>query len=223
MGHPLEGKLEAEIKCMDIHAMNKLYGTDPVFVYDPDNKSNRPVPGYQDNVMIYWDLYPQSIKDLFIQSFTVGLTTPGKRVTEKKWMEAFANMVTGIKNCSCGAEVFYDELKVSRGVAHTCWNCGKAVQFPASLIVGKSRVILNDDAKIYSHNTNGDFDINTVNGSVVQNPKDPSLWGIKNNSNTNWTYIKPNGEQVPVAPGRSALIAKGIRIDFGQLIGEFDN
>lgn len=26
MGHPLEGKLEAEIKCMDIHAMNKLYG-----------------------------------------------------------------------------------------------------------------------------------------------------------------------------------------------------
>ena len=25
LGHPLEGKLEADIKCMDIHAMNKLY------------------------------------------------------------------------------------------------------------------------------------------------------------------------------------------------------
>ena len=53
MGHPLEGKLEAEIKCMDIHAMNKLYGKNPIFIYDPNDKSNRPVKGYQDNVIIY--------------------------------------------------------------------------------------------------------------------------------------------------------------------------
>ncbi len=58
MGHPLEGKLEADNKCMDMHAMNKLYGSHPVFIYDPTDKSNRPVPGYQDNVIIYWDMYP---------------------------------------------------------------------------------------------------------------------------------------------------------------------
>ena len=69
MGHPLEGKLEAEIKCMDIHAMNKLYGKNPIFIYDPNDKSNRPVKGYQDNVIIYWELYPQVIRDLFIKSF----------------------------------------------------------------------------------------------------------------------------------------------------------
>ena len=221
MGHPLEGKLEADIKCMDIHAMNKLYGTNPVFVYDPNNKTKRPVPGYQDNVRIYWDLYPQSIRDLFMQSFTVGLTNPGKRVTEKKWMETFANLMFGITKCSCGAEVFFDEEKTAKGVAHTCWNCGKTVAFPASLIAGKSRVLLLKDTELYAHTTTGNYDINTVVGTVIQNPKNPNLWGIRNDSNDNWTYIKPDGQQIPVASGKSAAIAKDVKIDFGQLIGEF--
>ena len=45
VNHPLEGRLEANIKCMDYAARVKLYGTDPVFIFDPDNKTNRPVKG----------------------------------------------------------------------------------------------------------------------------------------------------------------------------------
>lgn len=222
MGHPLEGKLEASIKCMDIHAMNKLYGSHPVFVFDPNDKSNYPVRGYQDNVLIYWDLYPQQLKNLFTQSFTIGLTAPNKRVTEKQWLEAFANLMSGIMPCpKCGAEVFFDEEKSGTGVAHTCWNCQKPVQMPASLIVGKSRVLLKKGAKLYSHHINADFDMTTVVGEVVQNPNNPNLWGIKNESKDNWTYIKPDGMQVPVAVGRSAGIAKDVKINFGQLTGEF--
>lgn len=221
MGHPLEGKLEADIKCMDIHAMNKLYGTNPVFIYDPNNKTNRPVKGYQDNVIIYWDLYPQSLRDLFTQSFTTGLTEPSKRVTEKKWMEAFANLMSGIVKCSCGAEVFFDETKAAMGVAHTCWNCGRVVNFPAALVVGKSRILLQKDAKIYAHHVTGNYDMKTVVGTVVQNPKNPALFGIRNEGTDNWTYIKPDGQQIPVASGRSAAIAKDTKIDFGQMTGEF--
>lgn len=222
MGHPLEGRLEANIKCMDIHAMNKLYGTEPVFIFDPQNKTNRPVKGYQDNVLIYWDLYPQHIRDLFTQSFTVGLTTPSKRVTERKWMEAFANLMSGIMPCpKCSAEVFFDEAKAEKGAAHTCWNCGHTVSFPASIVIGKSCVLLHKGAKLYSHHINGDYDMSTVVGEVVQNPKNPNLWGIRNDSKDNWTYIKPDGMQIPVASGRSAGIAKDVKIDFGQMTGEF--
>lgn len=154
MGHPLEGKLEAEIKCMDIHAMNKLYGKNPIFIYDPNDKSNRPVKGYQDNVIIYWELYPQVIRDLFIKSFTVGLTAPNKRVTEKEWLEAFANLLSGIVLCpKCGAEVFFDAQKHDNGIAQTCWNCKSIVPMPATLIVGKSRVLLQKDAKLYAHHS----------------------------------------------------------------------
>lgn len=222
MGHPLEGKLEADIRCMDIHAMNRLYGTNPVFVFDPNNKTNRPVKGYQDNVLIYWDIYPQIIRDLFMKSFTEGLTAPNKRVTEKQWLDAFANLMTGIITCpGCGAEVFFDESKVANGVSHTCWNCGRATQYPVSIIVGKSRVLLKKGAKLYAHNIYGNYDMDTVVGEVVQNPNNPNLWGIKNQSKDNWTYIRADGQQIPVAVGRSAAIAKDAKIGFGQLIGEF--
>lgn len=222
LGHPLEGKQEADIKCMDIHAMNRLYGTHPVFVYDPQNKTNRPVKGYQDNVIIYWDLYPQVIRDLFTKSFTDGLQYPNKRVTEKQWMDAFANLMTGIMTCpDCGAEVFYDEQKVVTNVGHSCWNCGRIIQYPVSIVIGKNRVLLNRNAKLFSHSICGDYDMSTVSGEVVQNPNNLNLWGIKNKTASNWTYIRADGQQVPVAPGRSAAIAKGVKIDFGQITGEF--
>ena len=222
MGHPLEGKLEADIKCMDIHAMNRLYGTRPVFVFDPVNRENRPVKGYQDNVLVYWDIYPQSIRDLFTQSFTTGLSSPNKRVTEKQWLDAFANLLTGIMTCpKCKAEVFFDPVKVERSVCHTCWLCQTAVQYPASIVVGKNRVLLNREAKLYSHDIYGDYDMNTVVGEVVQNPSNPKLWGVKNLSRDNWTYIRADKQQIPVAVGRSAAIAKDAKICFGQLTGEF--
>lgn len=222
VGHPLEGKLEADIRCMDIHAMNRLYGTNPVFIFDPVNKTNRPVKGYQDNVLIYWDLYPQSFKNLFIQSFTEGLHSPNKRVTEKKWLEALANLMSGINHCSnCGAEVFFDETKSDTGVNHICWNCTNLVKMPVSLIVEKNRILLLKEAKIYAHHICSNYDMTTVVGTVVQNPNNPSLWGIRNESDENWTYIKADGMQIPVAKGRSAAIAKGVKINFGQMIGEF--
>ena len=222
MGHPLEGKLEADIRCMDIHAMNKLYGKDPIFIFDPNDKSNRPVKGYQDNVLIYWPLYPQAIRDLFTRSFTTGLTAPNKRVTEKEWLDAFANLLSGIVHCpKCGAEVFFDAQNYDNGVEQRCWNCNHTVPMPATMIVGKSRVVLQKDAKLYAHHIYGNDDMKTVVGTVVQNPTNPNLWGIRNESRDNWTYLKPDGTQIPVAVGRSAAIAKDVRIDFGQMIGTF--
>ena len=64
--------------------------------------------------------------------------------------------------------------------------------------------------------------MDTVVGAVVVNPKNPSLWGIRNMTNGNWTYIKGDGTQIAVAPGRAASIAKSARIDFGAVEGEFE-
>ena len=40
--HPLEGQKEAAIKCFDLPAMTKLYGTEPLFIFDPANASQPP-------------------------------------------------------------------------------------------------------------------------------------------------------------------------------------
>ena len=222
VNHPLEGKLEASIKCMDMAAREKLYGTDPVFIFDPNNKSNRPVKGIHDNATIYWPIYPEKLRQMFIKSFTVGLKEPAKRITELEWMTTFANMMSGIVHCpQCTAPVFYDEDLESQGAGHVCWNCSNSITVPAKLIVGKNRVLLGLDTKIYRHHIYGDYDMNTVVGTVVQNPNNPNIWGIRNEDTVNWTYEKADGTQIPVSPGRTAGIAKGVKIHFVNGIGEF--
>ena len=106
VNHPLEGKLEANC-CMDMAARVKLYGTDPVFIFDPNNKTNRPVKGIHDNATIYWPLYPEKLRQMFTRAFTVGLNEPSKRITEPEWMTLFSNMMNGMLQCSCGAQLFY--------------------------------------------------------------------------------------------------------------------
>jgi hypothetical protein len=54
----------------------------PVFVYDPDNNANRPVRGVHDNVINAWRLYPDFIKQAFIDAFTVCIKDPDRRKAE---------------------------------------------------------------------------------------------------------------------------------------------
>lgn len=221
LNHPLEGKLEASIKCMDLYAMEKLYGTNPVFIFDPDDKSNRPLRGYQDNANEFWAVYPTQLKRLFTHAFTVGLKEPSKRITEKQWLNAFANLMCGIMTCSkCGCENFYDAEREKLGAAHICWNCNTRLKNPVKIIIDKNIVLLStSNSKLYSHHINRDYDMSTIVGSVNQNPKNPNIWGIRNDSNENWTYCSPGGEQTIVAPGRSARIAIGAKIRFKNFEG----
>ena len=222
VNHPLDGKLEASIKCMDMAARVKLYGTNPVFIFDPNNKTNRPVKGYQDNALIYWPIYPEKLRQMFTKAFTEGLTSPNKRITEPQWMDLFANMMSGTMQCpKCGARVFYDMDLEKSGAAHTCWNCQNTMQVPVKIVIGKNVVLLNQNSRLTHHHVYGDYDMDTYVGSVVQNPKNPNLWGIRNEDKVNWTYEKADGTQIPIEVGRTAGIAAGVKIHFTDAVGEF--
>ena len=62
----------------------------------------------------------------------------------------------------------------------------------------------------------------TIIGEIVVNPNNPSIWGVRNKTTSNWTYQKADGSQVTVGKDKSATIAKGVKIDFGNVIGEFE-
>lgn len=172
---------------------------------------------------MFWALYPKQLKDLFTTSFTVGLKQPNRRITEAKWLDTFANLMSEIMICpNCGAEVFYDFQKEENGVAHICWGCQRTVMVPSKIVIGRNAVLLLANTKIYKHHIEGNHDMDTVVGEVVQNPNNPNMWGVKNLSKENWTYIKADGTQIPVAEGRSAAIARDAKIDFGQNIGAMD-
>ena len=218
--HPLEGAVEANIKCLDGKAMEKIYGKEPIFIWDPVNKSNRPIPGYQDNALIFWDIYPSYIKDLFTQAFTVGLKDANKRIVENQWKEAIARLRNSIMYCNyCGAENFYDLQKVKQNQNHHCWQCKGVVTLPPRIKLSSQLIMLNQDTLLYAHHVKGNFDFTTLVGKVSKHPTQPNRWGLTNASSENWTLTRKSGESVVIEPGKTAPLATDAKINFGPAEG----
>ena len=223
--HPLEGKRELAIKCLDLPAMNKLYGTEPLFIYDPGDDSNRPVPGYHDNAIAFWPLYPQFLRDLFTEAFTVGLHDPHERIRESEWRGAMVRLRDSIVYCAhCGLENFYDAdaLQAAGGQPGDCWSCGAQIQLPPRVRIGKQIVMLNHDTQLFPHHVDDQrmYDFSQPVAEVVQHPKDPNIWGLKNLSDEKWVVTAADGAQKDVEPGRSVTLAVGVKVNFGQKEGE---
>ena len=225
--HPLEGKKEAEMKCFDLPAMNKLYGFEPLFIFDPNDTSNRPVTGYQDNAIIYWAIYPKFIRDVFTQSFTAGLNDVHSRIRESEWRRQLLRLKDSIVDCGCGAENFYDEDELkANGHLKPCWNCQKTLVLPPRIRIKHSAgqeltVMLNSNAELYPYHLYParKNDITPAVAKVVQHPTNPSIWGLKNLTADVWTFTD-NGELKTIEQGKSVTLATGITINFGQARAE---
>jgi eukaryotic-like serine/threonine-protein kinase len=225
--HPLEGKKESSIHCFDLPAMTRLYGSEPVFIFDPVDASNQPVPGFHDNALAFWPLYPAFLKNLFTQSFTDGIRDPDHgRVRETTWRTAMSRLRDSIFYCGCGAENFYDAdaVKAAGSWTGSCWHCGRALQLPPRIRIGKSVVMLNHDAKLYIHHLDAAVPLafHTPVAVVTQHPSDPRLWGLKNLTGQRWTATGADGTVRDVEPGRNLLLAVGTRVHFGKTEGEIN-
>jgi DNA-binding helix-hairpin-helix protein with protein kinase domain len=220
--HPLDGAKEAAIKCLDMPAMNKLYGTEPIFIFDPTDASNRPDPKYHQNAIVYWPIYPQFLKDLFIRAFTDGIRDPQNgRVRESEWRSALVRLGDAIIHCAhCSRENFAQDT-VPGETPNSCWHCHRLLQRPPSILFGRNRVMLSHDAKLFSHHTDGNrpFDFSQATAELSQNPNDPSQWGLKNLTHQKWVVTVPDGGIRDVEPGRSVRLTPGSRIQFGSVEG----
>jgi serine/threonine protein kinase len=225
--HPLEGKRELDIKCLDLPAMNQLYGTQPLFIFDPNDDSNRPVPGFHDNALAFWPLYPQFLRDMFIRSFTDGLSDPvNGRVRESEWRAAMVRLRDSIYYCPhCGLEAFYDveALRTSGGDPGSCWSCGQQLALPPRIRIDDDIIMLNFDTQLYPHHIDDSrlYDFSRPVAEIARHPTDPSIWGLRNLSNDKWTVTSDDGQTfTDVPPGRSVTLGVGTRINFGKLEGE---
>ena len=220
--HPLEGRKEAEIHCFDLPAMKKLYGLEPVFIFDPQDNSNRPVPGLHDNAIIYWEIYPEFLRELFTRAFTDGLRDPEGRVRESEWRKAFVKLRDSIIYCSkCGAENFYDAEKLREGRSHLCWACNSEIRLPPRIRIGEAVVMLNHDTKLFPHHLGGElYNFDVPIAEVAQHPKQPDVWGLRNLSQDTWTVTRQDGTVLQVCPGKSLTITLGVEINFGRAKGE---
>jgi len=223
--YPLDGRKEYEIHCFDRPAMERLYGSNPVFIFDPYDKSNEPVPGYQDNAIAFWAIYPAFLKALFTKSFTTGLRDPvNGRVRETDWRGQLSRLRDSIFYCTCGAENFFDleRLRQESGPM-LCWSCRAPLHLPPRMRIGNTIVMLNPSSQLYPHHLGGSLDgvdFSKPFGEVTRHPTDPSRLGLKNLSTEVWTATV-DGELLEIPPSRNVAVKNGTKIHFGKTDGEF--
>jgi DNA-binding helix-hairpin-helix protein with protein kinase domain len=226
MHHPLEGKKELAIKCLDLPAMKKLYGTEPLFIFDPSDQSNAPDPQHQRNALVFWQIYPEFLRDLFIKAFTQGITDPQHgRVRESNWRTAMVRLRDSLIYCPhCNAENFHDagNSAADNKPSRRCWSCGRQLQLPPRIWFGRASVMLNHDTSLFPHHTDEErkYDFAKAIATVTRHPSDQTVWGLKNLSDRIWSTTNIKGEINDVAPGRSVTLSPGTRINFGHLEGE---
>jgi len=226
MHHPLEGKKELAIKCLDLPAMKKLYGTEPLFIFDPSDQSNAPDPQHQRNALVFWQIYPEFLRDLFIKAFTEGIADPQHgRVRESNWRSAMVRLRDSLLYCShCNAENFHDagNSAAENNPARRCWSCGRQLRLPPRIWFGRTSVMLNHDTSLFAHHTDEErkYDFAKRVAAVTRHPSDQTVWGLQNLSERVWSTTNIKGEINDVAPGRSVTLSPGTRINFGHLEGE---
>lgn len=224
--HPLTGKKEADIRCFDQAAMTKLFGDEPLFIFDPDDHSNEPVKGYQDNPLAYWPIYPQFLRDLFTKAFTDGIKDSlNGRIREIQWKEAMIRLRDSILYCnSCSTQNFYDAdtLKQSGGKLKPCWYCKQEIVLPYRIRIDKNTIMLNHDTKLYPHHIdeNRMYDLSQPVAEVSRHPTNPKIWGLKNLTSEKWSSTKSDGTVQDIIPGKSVPLYSGTKINFGSKQGE---
>jgi eukaryotic-like serine/threonine-protein kinase len=218
-GHPLEGvKTDAAYSWgmsaeSESQVAMRAFGLEPVFVFDPNDRSNRPRPG--DPMLTWWPIYPRFFQELFEQSFTAGLSNPlTGRVPEGIWRRALIRLSDCVSRCSCTASVFYDpdnpELR--------CWHCGKVPVRPPLFQLPGGKLVLSEGAVITSHHLHKDWNYESVLGVVEAHPGKPGDVVLRNVSSDDWT-MTPDGEaEIKVAPQRR-LGVRPMVIDFGSVQG----
>ncbi len=204
-GDPLEGSRVLKSVCLTEEAERRHYGFEPLFVYDPDDDSNRPVRGVHNNIIKFWQIMPDYIKEAFEFSFTVGLNEPQKRLIEKQWLDLLKKMRGEITACSCKNQNFLSAMKTDDEGKLIC-PCGIHFAKPLSLVGEKSSVLLFDGAKLFDENAN-------ARAEVVRNKKNPALWGLKNLTESDWSYTLPNGTEKTAQSGGAAPIFVGTQIN----------
>ena len=197
---PLKGEMELQIRCFDEPARRKIYGEDPVFIFDPDDDRNRPDPEVHQAAVITWPIYPRRLQQLFEKTFGAGMKNPSARVRTGQWCEALAACLDHRLICPhCGQEAF-----ATPGQPSHCWDCGKEIGSPMQLKTERGTVFAQPDNELYPHHFNT-FTAERIDepfGRVQPHPSDPSILGLENLSNVPWIAICTNGQSIEVAPGR---------------------
>ena len=221
--HPLDGKAEAAVAILDNEAEMRLYGTRPVFLFDPDDTSNGPLAGFHDPIVRRWRALSEPVRELFRRSLGPGLHRSSERVVETEWRSAMTRLRDTIFPCPhCGTE---HALDADDGDASpeifVCVYCERRIPTPARLVIGREVVALAPGSRLYPHHVSQArrYDFDAPAATVEAHPSDPDALGLRNQSGVPWSCRLPDGRLIGLASGRAIRLVDGLEIDFGRRRG----
>lgn len=215
--HPLDGRREAEIQVLDAKAEERLYGREPLFLFDPRDDANGPVPGLHDAIVARWQSLGAPLQRLFVRSFTAGLADPRARVLESEWRSVLrAAIDAGVACPACGFEHVVEVARDRATLAQTCRACGAALPRVPLLRVGRRAWTLTDGERIDAAAIGGGAG---TGAALERHPTRPELLGIRNLTARRWRVSLPEGGEHGVEPGRAVRVVAGMRLDFGEVSG----
>jgi len=216
-GDPMEGEKVVKDICLTEASELKHYGQQAIFVYDPEDASNRPVRGIHDNVIKFWRIYPEYIREAFTRSFTTGIKEPNKRIIENEWQKLFIRLRSEIITCTCGRTNFTSMFEKKDDVYYRCPKCGSDIVTMA-FSNRDYRIPLYVGSKFYECEVDPKSDnFENTAGELVENKLKPGMLGIKNDSENTWSVKMPDGKFYDIAPGKGFPLWKGLEIDFGAV------
>ena len=205
LDHPLEGKRSLLPNSPEL--TTKLYGSEPLFIMDPKDKSNGPVPGTHDNSLMVWKCLPKYMQDIFIKAFSKeSFENPKARPKEIDWLKVLTRFRSEIVPCSCGNEVF-----TQNGNSTKCDKCGKIVKVPFKLIFRDYATPAIKDSRIYKCQL-GVYNVEEALDPIasVVSKKDSDSLGIRNKTSKTWNALTPSGKSKKVAPDEAIPLKNGI-------------
>lgn len=212
--HPLEGKRWNDITLLSPEDSMRLYGTDPLFIYDPEDSSNAPVPGVHNNVLMRWSFLPEYMRDIFIKAFSrQAMENPSRRVNEIDWLQAlcrFRSDIVKCKNPECGGEVF-----LNNAASTQCDCCGTVYNVSNKIMLPMYEIPVVPKARIYQCQL-GTCSLEEALRPVAVMVSKEGKPGIKNKSGMIWAATTPGGKRKKVEPDDVIPIKPGITFKVGD-------
>lgn len=207
LNHPLEGK-RSLAPAMTPKLQTELYGNNPLFIMDKENKANEPDPLIHKNILDVWPDMPDYMQELFSDAFSQkALKVPAARPMELEWLKRLVRFQNSIIPCTCGNEIFVQDESVC-----ICRKCGKKWKIPYRLMLKDYSVPAIPGNKLYRfqlETCKADETLQIV-GRVIAKKTDVLMLGLQNCGENIWNVTTPSGKLKKVGPGEVVPLKDGL-------------
>lgn len=219
--HPLEGHNVAKYPVLNDEYLKKIYGTDPLFIFDRENDSNRPVKGVHLMVTGLWKCCPESIKKKFYREFSNSVMTYDVRgISVSVWYEVLDHVRSSLYTDQGGVEKILmessgkklksreEQQKEIEKVAPLSWKTGEGN-------MGQSFFLIPGN-KIYASQLNFPTlsDPSEIAGEIARG-ENAKLCYILNKTGEQWE-AQYEDTQLSVKPGETLLAKAGMSVQIGR-------